>query len=114
MYSSENLERIGQTREVLMSPVSSVAWMHTGENDEISFANDRASLLFPKIQLAGRSFKEVLEEAEKLGLLSAETAAGIDTAVRMKQPAHLFEMRDGRSILLAINSPVDGHQGLEF
>lgn len=61
-----------------------------------------------------RSVFECLEEGEKLGLLQAGTRSAIAEAFASKRPSHLFEMRDGRSVLLALDAADNGFVGLEF
>lgn len=61
-----------------------------------------------------RSVFECLEEGEKLGLLQAGTQSAIAEAFASKRPSHLFEMRDGRSVLLALDAADDGFVRLEF
>jgi diguanylate cyclase (GGDEF)-like protein len=66
----------------------------------IQTSNIWAAMLFPAIILEGRSLLEILREAETAGYLAFGTSTRVDTMLRTSASGLMFEMRDGRRMLV--------------
>ena len=66
---------------------------------EITATSPEMEVLFPGLTVQGRTLNDTLRDAEKFGFLGAGAASGILNAVSLGHQQHVFDMRDGRTIL---------------
>jgi len=66
---------------------------------EITATSPEMEVLFPGLTVHGRTLNDTLRDAEKFGFLGAGAASGILNAVSLGHQQHVFDMRDGRTIL---------------
>jgi diguanylate cyclase (GGDEF)-like protein len=93
---------------------SSTARVELGSDGSIVFSDRTAIRLFNSLFRRDRPLEECLDEGEKLGLLQTGTRADIAEVVTARRPTHLFEMMDGRSILLSLHAAAGDRVTLEF
>jgi diguanylate cyclase (GGDEF)-like protein len=93
---------------------SSTGRVQIGSDGRIVLSDRTAVRLFDGLFRRDRPLEECLDEGEKLGLLQTGTRADIAEVVTARRPAHLFEMKDGRSILLSLHAAAGDRVTLEF
>jgi diguanylate cyclase (GGDEF)-like protein len=93
---------------------SSTGRVEIGSDGRIVFSDRTAVRLFDGLFRRNRPLEECLDEGEKLGLLQTGTRADIAEVVTAGRPTHLFEMKDGRSILLSLHAAAGDVVTLEF
>jgi diguanylate cyclase (GGDEF)-like protein len=99
MLQRNNIIEPASLREGPLSP--SLPELHVDPQGAVVSSNSSARALFPGLVTPGKSFKDLLHEADKFGILNNGAAAGILDALLAGRPQHLFEMRDGRAMLLS-------------
>lgn len=97
------------------APLSSVAELAIDDEDRLLHANSAAAALFQNRTTAGKHLDAMLDEVVKFGLLSGGTASALAKAVAARCEEHMFELRDGRSVLLGVGpAAIDGSRILSF
>lgn len=92
----------------------SVGLLQTGSDGVVIASNSQLSILFADLVVKGRRLNDLLDEAEKAGLLAAGVAAQVELSVVARRPKQLFRMRDDRTILLTLHHSQAGGLMLEF
>lgn len=92
----------------------STGLLHLASDGCISAGSSQLFKLFADLATQGKRLNELLNEAEKFGFLAAGVAAQIASSIAAQRPAHLFRMRDDRTILLTIHHSENDGLMLEF
>jgi diguanylate cyclase (GGDEF)-like protein len=110
----QDLRRHQSPFDGLDNGFSSTGRVEIGSDGRIAFSDRTAVRLFDGLFRRDRPLEECLDEGEKLGLLQTGTRADIAEVVTAGRPTHLFEMKDGRSILLSLHAAAGDVVTLEF